>query len=184
MTDIKKIEAELRSLPEGWVVLLETSGEKLLEISLAVIKLLTGKNYNGIILSASRPYSNLTSLYTKNNIDTKKIFVLDCISKSQSRKQEKSGNVLYMENACDLTNILISINDYTKKIKGNKFVFIDSITTMLIYNQPNIFARFIHSVLTGMRMKGINGLLISLEEEKNKEVRAEIAQLCDKVLRI
>ena len=184
MIDVKKIAKELNSLTEGWIVLVETSVEKSLEVSLAATKILTNKNYNGIILSASRPYPNLVSLYKKNNIDIKKIFVLDCISKSQNANLEDTKNVLYLENVSDLTNLLISINEYVKRIKGNKFIFVDSITTMLIYNQPNIFARFIHSILTEMRMSGINGLLISLEKETNKDVRAEIAQLCDKVIRI
>ena len=55
---------------------------------------------------------------------------------------------------------------------------------MLIYNQPDIFARFVHSILTEMRINGANGLLISLEGETNKEVSAEIAQLCDKVIKV
>ena len=184
MIDVKKIKKELSSLTEGWIVLLETSAEKSLEVSLAAIKILINKNYDGIILSASRPYSNLVSLYKKNNIDIKKIFILDCISKSQGRKREKTANVLYLENVSDLTNILISINESIERIKGNKFIFVDSITTMLIYNQPDILARFIHGVLTVIRINGANGLLISLEEETNKEVRAEIAQLCDKVIMV
>ena len=63
-------------------------------------------------------------------------------------------------------------------------VFIDSITTMLIHNKPYVFARFIHSVLTRMRVHEIGGLLISLEDQTSREVRAEIAQLCDKVIKI
>ena len=34
-----------------------------------------------------------------------------------------------------------------------------------------------------MRIKGIGGILISLEGDTNKEVRAEIAQLCDRVIK-
>ena len=183
MINIKKIEKEFNVLPEGWIVLLETSAESILEVSLATIKILTDKDYNGVILSASRPYANLLALYKKKNIDTKKIFVLDCVTKSQSAKQEKIDNVEYLEGVSTLSNISLSINQSIKRIKGNKFIFIDSITTMLIYNNPGIFARFIHSMLTRMRINGINGLLISLEGETNKEIRAEIAQLCDKVIK-
>lgn len=40
------------------------------------------------------------------------------------------------------------------------------------------------SIITKMRANGISGLLISLENETNREVRAEIAQLCDKVIKV
>ncbi|KUO41481.1 MAG: hypothetical protein AVW06_01240 [Hadesarchaea archaeon DG-33-1] len=184
MINVKKIEKELTSLPEGWIGLLETSTEKAMKVNLATLKILTDKNYNGIVLSASRPYSNLVSLYKNNDINIKKIWVIDCISKSQGSKLGEDDNVLYLENVSALTNISISINECIKKIKGKKFIFIDSITTMLIYNKPSIYAKFIHNILTRMRITGISDLLICLEEGTDKEVRAEIAQLCDKVIRI
>jgi hypothetical protein len=55
---------------------------------------------------------------------------------------------------------------------------------MLIHNKPEVFAQFIHGILTKLRIGGINGLLISLENETNKEVHAEIAQLCDRIVKI
>ena len=83
-----------------------------------------------------------------------------------------------------MTNISVSLHDSIKKIKGNKFVLIDSINTMLIHNKPDIFARFMHGILTRIRLYNINGILIAIESETNREVRAEIAQLCDKITHI
>lgn len=180
----ERLEKEFKDLPEGWIILLETGAEDALKISLAAIKILTNKNYNGIILSASRPCSNLFNVYEKNNIDIKKIFIIDCICKTQNSGIKDSENVIYLAAASALTNIAIAISKAIEKIKGNKFIFIDSITTMLIHNKPDVFARFTHSILTKMRMNGVGGILICLENETNKEVRAEIAQLCDKVIKI
>ena len=64
------------------------------------------------------------------------------------------------------------------------FIFFDSITTMLIHNEPYVFARFMHSIFTRMRLNGIGGIMISMTDRTNREVRAEIAQLCDKVIKI
>ncbi len=184
MSDME-ITQELNNLPEGWIVLLETSVEKILDTSLSAMKFLIGeKNYIGIVLSASRPHKNLVNLYEQKGIDTKRILFLDCISKSQSMDLEEAGNVLYLESASDLTNISLAIKGSMEKIKGNRFVFVDSITSMLIHNKPEIFARFIHGILTKMRINGVSGLLISLENETDKEIRAEIAQLCDRIVKI
>ncbi|MCK4348055.1 MAG: hypothetical protein KAW47_05500, partial [Thermoplasmatales archaeon] len=159
-----EITQELNNLPEGWIVLIETSVEKILDASLSTMKFLIGeKNYIGIVLSASRPHKNLVNLYKQKGIDTEKILFLDCISKSQSMDLEETGNVLYLESASDLTNISLAIKGSMEKIKGKRFVFVDSITSMLIHNKPEIFARFIHGILTKMRIDGVSGLLISLE---------------------
>jgi hypothetical protein len=183
MIDQKKLEEELNGLPEDSIILLETSADTSLETSMASIKLLVEKNDKGIILSANRPYSNLMNLYEKNDIDTSKMIVLDLISKNPN-VQSDTEKVVFLENISALTDISLSLNDCMKTIQGKKFVFIDSITTMLIHNQPYVFARFIHSILTKMRLNGVGGILVSLDTKTNKDVRAEIAQLCDKVIKI
>jgi len=185
MDDIEKISKELNNLPDGWIVMLETSPEKMLEVSLSAIKFLSDeKNYIGIIVSASRPQKNLIQLYKQKKIDTKKILILDCISKSQSLDLEEASNVIYLESVSSLTNISLAITASIQQISGAKFVFIDSINSMLIHNKPEVFAQFIHGILTKLRISGINGLLISLENETNKEIHAEIAQLCDRIVKI
>jgi len=182
MIDKKLVEKELNNITEGSIVLIETNVENSNELNLTLIKVLTVKDY-GFILSASRPYSNLISFYKKNNINTEKLFFLDCVSKSETKNKENISNVLYIENLSDLTHILISIDEIVKKIKS-KYIVIDSINTMLIHNKAEVFARFLHSLMTKLRLNLVNGLFISFEDEKNKEIRAEIAQLCDKVIKV
>lgn len=186
MINSKLIKNELDGLSEGWIVLLETTAEKSLEVSLLALKILTDGKYTGTILSTSRPCSNLLSIYEKQKIDTSKLFILDCVCKSQGINVKNIKNVFHLENISALTNISLAINDNLKKMSRLKrsFIFIDSITTMLIHNKADVYARFIHNILTKMRINKVNGLLISLKEETNKEVRAEIAQLCDKVINV
>jgi uncharacterized membrane protein len=178
------LKKELKELPDGWITLLETEAEKSVEVGLKVVKLLTDEGYKGLILSASRPCTSLLSLYKKNKIDTKNIFILDTVCRSQDTKVKQLNNVLHLESSSALTGISLSINEAINKIPGKKFIFIDSITTMLIHNKPTIFGKFMHTVLTRMRMKNMNGMFITLEKETDKAVRAEIVQLCDKVLRV
>jgi len=184
MNNFKKLEEELRNIPDDYIVLIETTADKAFEVGMALTKFLADKHDNGIIVSANRPYSNLVSVYKKNGIDLSKMFVLDCVSKNLNGEIE-ADNVLFLENLSSLTDISLSINERIKNGHGNnKFVFFDSLTTMLIHNKPYVFARFVHSILTKMRLSGVGGVLVSLQDKTNKEIRAEIAQLCDKVIKI
>jgi len=183
MDYLEKLEKELRGIPSDHIIFLETSSDKFLEVSLAAIKLLSNKNDSGIIVSANRPYKNLIDFYKKNKIDVSKMFILDCISKNQF-ETNNGGNVVFLENVSCLTDISLHLDEQIKMMNGSKYLFFDSITTMLIHNEPHIFARFVHSVLTKMRLYGTGGLIISLEDRTNREVKAEIAQLCDKVIKI
>ncbi len=185
LNDNADILQEFSNLPDEWIVLAETSAEKTLGSSLSMIKyLVDDKGYVGIVVSASRPYNNLTNLYQQKGIDTNKILFIDCISKSQSVELEEAGNVVYQDAVSDLTNISLSIKTAMDKIPEKKFVFIDSITTMLIHNTSEIFDRFIHGMITKLRIKGVSGLLLSVEEETDEHIRFQIADLCDKVIKV
>jgi len=184
MVDITFFEKETNNLPEGWISLVETTPEKVLDANIAIIKHLIEKNHKGIILSASRPAPNLIQLYRNNHIDINKIFFLDCVTDRNNIKQEDYDNVAFIENSSALTSISIYINKILNMMDGNKFLFVDSLTTMLIHNDPMTFAQFIHGMLTNLRINSTNGILLSLENGTNKDIRTEIAQLCDKIIKI
>ena len=183
MIDKKKLAKEFNNLEKWAIVLIETTASKILEVHLAAVKWLSDKKYTQIILSTSRPCKNLLSLYKKNNIDISKLMILcTCCQETEKDKQE-NGRVIHMSSSSSLTDISISLSICMESMKDKQFVFIDSINTMLIHNEPNTLVKFIHSILTKMRINNVSGLLISLEAETNKEVRAEIAQLCDKIIK-
>lgn len=183
MVDINNLEEELRGIPNDYIILVETSAENAFEVALAVVRFLTKKNDYGIIVSANRPYTTLLNIYRRNNIDISKVFIVDLISKNLN-EDFKTENVMFIDNVSSLTDISLSVNEHMKKLNGKKFVFFDSLTTMLIHNEPYVFARFIHSILTRMRLNGVGGVLISLIDSSNHDIRAEIAQLCDRVIKV
>ena len=182
--DLKeKLFDQLKDIPDDYIVLVEMAPEHSFELTTALVKFYSDRNDRGIIVSANRPYNNLMNIYKQNSIDTSKMFILDCISKNQN-VTVPAKNVMFINNVSSLTDISLSINETMNGSKEKQFVFFDSITTMLIHNKPYVFTRFIHNVLTKMRLKGIGGLLISTQDNSNSEIRAEIAQLCDKVIKI
>ena len=129
MVNSKKLSDDLNKLTEGSIILLETSSDQSFETSMASVEALLNKNDSGIIISANRPYSNLMSVYKKNNIDTNKLYVLDLISKSQNADVE-ADNVMYVENASALTNISLAVNEILK----NLFLLIRLLQCLSIMN--------------------------------------------------
>ncbi len=181
---VKSLNQELYGVEEGQIVLLETSAERALEIGLSAMKTMTQKNKaTVIILSASRPCTNLLMLYTQNNIKTDRLLILDCVCKTTPASHTELSNIIFLKDVSALTSISLAITESIKKIPGKKIVIIDSINSMIIHNQANTFSQFIHSLLTKMRLLGVGGILLSLEVETDRTVRAKIAQLCDKVVK-
>lgn len=179
------VEGQLDNLSEGTIVLLEAQAENSMDASYAALDSLINKQGKiGIIVTANRPYANLMSIYQQKGIDVNKILFIDCISKSQGLDLGEGGNVLFLASAEDLTKIALSIDGSISRIQANKFVMIDSLTTLLIHNPPQMLARFMHGVLTKMRMGNTSGIILSIDKQTDNEVRAEVAQLCDRVVKL
>ncbi len=180
----ESLTEELSGVPEGQIILLETNAEHSLDVSLSAMRIITrNKKATAIILSASRPCTNLLMLYQKNNIPIDHLLILDCICKTPPVSAKALTNIIHLGDVSALTSISLAVTESLKKITGSRLVVIDSINTMLIHNQPSIFGKFIHGLLTRMRLVGAGGILLSLEAETDKMIRAEIAQLCDKVIK-
>ena len=84
----------------------------------------------------------------------------------------------------NLTNISLAFKKVIERVEGKKFLYIDSLSAMLIHNTPEIFVRFIHGLITSMRLASISGLLLSLTQQTDNSIKTEVANLCDKTIMI
>lgn len=178
MNSLKK---EFDSLSGNWIVIVETSAENALKVNQATVKLLNKKGLSGIIISATRPCNNVKENYKKVGIDTNKIFMVCAVCKAQGVAYKDTNKIIHVQNASALTEISIALSKL--KNKGG-FLLLDSVSSLLIYNNPKNLARFIHSVITKLRLNKTNGVLLFTKEDTNKEIRAEIMQLSDKVIKV
>lgn len=185
MTSIEeKLQKELEKLPDSWIILLEVSPDNLHQATTQTIKILTDKGQKGIILSSSKPCTNLLDTYESADIDLDDVFLLDTLCKTQTNKPPEKDGVYHLDSPSSLTNISLALNETINSIDGEKFFFLDSVPTMLIHNNPPVFSRFIHSIMTRMRMTNTNAIIVTTPENTDKKVRAEIAQLCDRVIKL
>jgi len=175
------LEKELKQTDDE-IILLEVSSETQVEASSTALKHLIDSGKIGIIVSASRPYNSLLDLYKKYKINMKDLIIIDAISHKQGLKTEEIGNVFFVENVKSLTTMSIMIKESMEKIKKPKFVFIDSVTTMLIYNNPETYMRFLHDILSEMRNQGTGGILVFVETETNEKIKIQLKTVCDKVI--
>jgi len=182
MFDSKPLAQQLSRLDSDGVVLVEVGTEDATEAALASAKCLVEKGAFGIILSADRPYSKLVQLYKGAGVDSARLFFIDCVSKAAMANPPKADNVAYVDGAGDLTRIAITITAALDAAKGRRFLLVDSVSTFLVYEKPGVFFRFIHAILTRLRISDANGVLF-LEPGTDRLLRAEIVQLCDKVIK-
>lgn len=176
-------KVQLESLKE-YVALALVPAKDYQKTNIEIIKILINEqNTPGVYVTLNKPYKVLRSLFDKNGIRTSLIIFIDAVSEEKSIKKTK--DCLFIGNPEKLSDISIGMDQAVRAIESeNKFVFFDSLSTLLIYHEPTTIAKFIHFLSTKMREWGVKGIIISLQSDTNKELIAQLTQFCDLTINI
>ena len=83
---------------------------------------------------------------------------------------ERSGNIVFC-NPRSLTNISIVLTTALESLpkEHDRILMLDTLSTMLLYNEAVIISRFMHSLISRLRELGIKSIFFTLEEETDKK---------------
>ncbi|MFH1174848.1 MAG: DUF835 domain-containing protein [archaeon] len=91
----------------------------------------------GIYVSLNKTQKSMEDLLRKQNIDTDKLFFVDCVTTERVR-----DDVLHISPE-QLDLLSAAIRAFFSEIPGDKFLIIDALSTLLIYNNENKVAKFV-----------------------------------------
>jgi len=152
-----------------------------LEVNKEVIHLITKKlGYSALYVTLNNSHCSTLKYLGSKNIDTKKIFFIDNV---EDEKGCGAKNCMFLGRNKSLTALSLAI---TEVVNENKIqsIFFDSVTTLLIYNNPETTERFIHFFVNKIKNAGILLVMVSVEDEKTKKIIPILSQLCDVVIKI
>jgi hypothetical protein len=183
---IEKLDKELSNLPEGFIVGVITSSEEYKDANLEILNFLVNKQgATGSYVTINRPYTNVIGILKKQNIDPKKLHFIDCITKTLGGKIPKADNCEFINSPSHLTDLSIALHKYfTSSEDKNRFLHLDSLSTLNIHNEAGSVLKFVHYLTGKMRVFGLKGVILSLREETDKKLIAELSQFCDKMIKL
>lgn len=165
---------------ENYVALAKVSPEKYQEINLKIIEYLVEENNTpGVYVTLNSPYKNIEADLKKLGVDTRLIIFIDAVTKRGGVIKKEKG-CLYIGNPENLSDISIAIDQAVRALPSKKrFLFFDSLSTLLLYNNPQSVAKFIHFLSGRMRVWKVNGIIVSLRKKSDQELIDELMQFCD-----
>jgi len=168
-------------IPEKGIILVISKSNHYNDTNNKIIKILVNnKKKNCIYLSLNRPSSTLFEEFKENNIDNSKVLIIDCVTKLAGEDVERAGNTIFVESPQSLTEMGAVLEGAVESITARgSFLFLDSVTTMLLYNNLKNVATFIHFLTIKIRYYKMSGVIVSLEEEETKQIISQISQFCD-----
>lgn len=128
----------------------------------------------GIYVSLNKTQKSTEEILNKKNIITDKLFFIDCVTNEKTR-----DDVLHI--APDKLDILgAAINDFIKEIKHDKFLIIDALSTLLIYNDENKVAKFVKEITEYASQNNVHVIAFS-PKTKGEELLNKIFNFFDEV---
>ncbi len=174
---------EVSALPANWVVLVETPAKDYTETSIDILRYMLGGGMTGIYVTINKPATSVQACLVKSNVPSGKVYFVDCVSKLVKADTKKIENTVFVDPQ-NLTGIALAINEMINAIKGEKFLYLDSLSTLLIYNSTGSVEKFSHFITSKIRLLNLKGIILTLEEDMNPEFSGLLNRICDKIIKI
>jgi len=136
-----------------------------------------------IMITTNKPANMILNEMKQQKIKTGKIFFIDTISRyiGKTDTSKDNDNIVYIDDPANLTEIGIVTKLSIEKIKDEKMLIFDSLTTLSLYNSSKTLVRFYNFFFQLSRLNQIEMVVIALESDTDKEVLNNIKGLVDEV---
>jgi len=132
------------------------------------------KNIPGIYVCLNKTQKSTEDILKKAKINTNKLFFIDCVTSEKIR-----NDVLHISpTQLDLLNSVI--NSFMEDIKQEKFLIIDALSTLLIYNNEDKVKEFIKNITEYASKNNFQVIAIS-PETRGEELLDKISNFFDNI---
>ncbi|MBN2733756.1 MAG: hypothetical protein JXQ82_02720 [Methanomicrobiaceae archaeon] len=137
-----------------------------------------------IIICVNQPATFLMNLYKKNGIDTSRIYFIDAITQYATGTAPKNvENCIFVSKPSDLTSMGIAVTKTLHKFEGDKsLIFLDSVNAMLIHSSSLDLTKFIHFIISKLRIMNIAGILLAIENGIDPVLFTQLTTFADDIV--
>ena len=176
----EKLKKELTDLSD-YIILVVVSAKNYQSTNIEIIRYFSENNMAGVYVTLNKPYETIKNILDKEKIDFRPIIFIDAATKIGGGASKKEEHCLYIGSPERLSDISVALDQAIRSLDvESKFLFFDSLTTLLMYNQEGTVARFIHFLASKIRELKVKGVLISIRKDTDKVLIDELTQFCDK----
>ncbi|MFH1285869.1 MAG: ATPase domain-containing protein [Candidatus Micrarchaeota archaeon] len=147
--------------------------------------LVNDKKMPGVYVTINKPFATMKRILGDSGVDTRMIIFIDMITKIAGSETQKTSECLFLAGPERLSSLSIALSEAVSAIPSKeKFIFFDSISTLLLYNNTGTVAKFAHFLTSKMRVWNVEGIFLSLENESDAELISQISSFSDVYLKL
>ena len=167
--------------PDYSIFLVRSGAMDVKKRNMEIVSALTEMDYTIIIVTTNIPSEIQLRQYDKAGVNTANLFFIDMVTAyAIGKRMENKDQVHFIERPGDLTKAGIVISNLIKEREGEKLAFIfDTINTMLIYSNQSSVSRFIHFIISKLRIMDSKGFFIMVEKGLESDLVSDFEMLAD-----
>jgi hypothetical protein len=177
----KQLKTQLSDVKKSSIVLISMESQQHTEAVSSVLKVFVNDmKMGGIYVSVSKPYEQITKAMELAKVRSSNLFFIDCISHMAGKLPEKAENAVFIENPSSLEEISLYIDKLMVRIPEPKFILLDSLSSLLIYNNERSVEEFTHLVINKMRLENVGGIIVSIKQKEAEALTNTLIPMCDR----
>jgi hypothetical protein len=130
-------------------------------------------------ISLNKPYQVLEANLKNAGVPTENIYFVDAVSSKVGSAKAVEG-VIFVSSPQALTELSIAINKCLGFQETGAALF-DSLSTLLVYEEVSSVVKFVHSVISTLRVKGKSCIFTMLKEDLKEELVKDMGMFADKI---
>lgn len=138
---------------------------------------------HGVIISANRPYDVLRSHLVDAGVNVEGIHFIDCITAMTGFMPQNGPDVMYIDGPVMLEKAGLRAEQLLRRMpEGDRFLLVDSLTTLELYNGPQTVAEMVHGLATRLRLHDNPAAFLLLRRGAQSALEDAVAGYCDDVV--
>lgn len=176
------LQKEVEAMSLGDIGTVIAPPKAIASISISMLDLLvTKKQYTGIYVTASKPYATVVAQLQKHGVPTNNMFFIDMITMHVSGKANAVSNCYFANAPENVMEIAATLPKVAIAQPNIRFLILDSIATLAMYNTNDGIIKFIHFLTTALRELKMEGIILAPTDQTDPKILDFLHTLSDYV---
>ncbi len=164
------------------VALFLTDGGGYKEAFVKIAESLIADHDGGVIITANRPTATLRPSL---DADLSQVTFVDCISSMTGIMPPMERGVIHIESPTMLEKMALRAERALRAVPGDRrFLLLDSLSTLAVYNGPAAVRELTHNLVTRLRMLGVTGAFVLVQNQTDAMLVDAVRPLCDETVNL
>lgn len=165
---------------ENDVVLVLSPPQRYSDVLPEVLGLLVERFGNGVVVTSNRPVRVLRNALASAGVDHGGLLFVDCISGLTGIVPPNEADTVYIDSPTLLEKTMLRAEQLLRRLpEGRRFLFIDNLSTLAVYNGPDAVSEMVHNLTTRLRLLRVGAGLLLVQNGGSVGLEQAVRAHCD-----